>query len=230
MVLGPDGQKMSKSKGNVLDPDELVARLGADTVRMYLAFMGPYTGGASYPWNPDGVVGVRRFLERVGKAYELVQTNDVEELNTILHKTIKKVGEDIAVFKFNTAISQLMILLNAVEAAKGIGRNQFKTLVVLLSPFAPHFSEELWSLLGHDTSVTKESWPKFEEKLLVEDEITYAIQVDGKTRGEVTVGSDIDKQGIEAAARAVVESRFEGAGVARVIVVPGRLVNFVLKN
>ncbi|MCE9541098.1 class I tRNA ligase family protein [Candidatus Kaiserbacteria bacterium] len=229
LVLGPDGQKMSKSKGNVIDPDEIVERLGADTVRMYLAFMGPYTGGASYPWNPNGVVGVRRFLERVAKAQELVQDAEVPALNFELHKSIKKIGGDISAFKFNTAISQFMILLNTIEKEKGIGKAQWATLVTMLAPFAPHLAEELWSLQGGSNSVHLKTWPIYDEKYLVESTVTVAIQVNGKMRGEVNVPADADKSAVESAAREVVAARLEGQEVIRVVVVPGRLVNFVLK-
>ncbi|MFA7309281.1 MAG: alpha/beta fold hydrolase [Candidatus Paceibacterota bacterium] len=228
LVLGPDGQKMSKSKGNVLDPDEVVERLGADTVRMYLAFMGPYTGGASYPWNPDGVVGVRRFLERVARTEEYVQSSHVDELDMILNKTIQKVGDDISVFKFNTAISQLMILMNAIEKTKKLGTDQWKLLLHILAPFAPHLAEELWHVLGGTASIHLESWPKYDPSKTVDDEIVLAVQVDGKTRGEVRVKADADKATIETAAREAVASRLEGKTVTKTIVVPKRLVNFVL--
>src|SRR3990167_4490668 len=136
LIMGPDGQKMSKSRGNVVDPDEVVANLGADTVRMYLAFIGPYNEVSSYPWNPDGVVGVRRFLERVWRLQEKIQEQKTEnkELEMLLHKTIKKVEDDIAALKFNTAISQLMIFLNAAEKIKKASRTQWDGFIKLLAP------------------------------------------------------------------------------------------------
>ncbi|HTR18783.1 MAG TPA: alpha/beta fold hydrolase, partial [Candidatus Paceibacterota bacterium] len=139
IILGPDGQKMSKSKGNVVDPDDVVNRLGADTVRMYLAFIGPYNEVASYPWNPDGVVGVRRFIERVVRSSESV-TSSESKLSPLFHRTIKKVGEDIDALKFNTAISALMILLNAMEKAGSVSRTEWNTFLTLLAPFAPHIA------------------------------------------------------------------------------------------
>src|SRR3989338_6766973 len=166
LVLGPDGQKMSKSKGNVLDPDEVVERLGADTVRMYLAFMGPYTGGASYPWNPNGVVGLRRFIERVWRVSQVsgasFQVSGNSKLESVLHKTIKKVGEDIAAMKFNTAISTLMIFLNAVEKENRIGKGQWQIFLKLLAPFAPHIAEELWHELGNTSSIHTKMWPEYD--------------------------------------------------------------------
>jgi leucyl-tRNA synthetase len=232
-VLGPDGQKMSKSKGNVMDPDKLVEQVGSDTVRMYLAFMGPYTGGASYPWNPGGVVGVRRFLERFWKAQELVtETSKLDDakyaaIERALHRAIKKIGEDTKALKFNTAISQLMILLNAVEKEKQLGTEQWNTLLKIIAPFAPHMAEELWHESGHDSSVHLEEWPLFDPKLLQDDEVVIAIQIDGKMRDEILVARDASKEDTEKAAREKVASRLEGKQIVRTVVVPNRLVNFV---
>ena len=242
LILGPDGQKMSKSRGNVIDPDKVVEQLGADTVRMYLAFVGPYNEVSTYPWNPDGVVGVRRFLERIWKIQngDFVNPNlDLRNPNIeiLLHKTIKKVGEDIVAQKFNTAISQLMIFLNAVEKealrdpqGKGIGKEQWKTLLRLLAPFAPHMTEELWRELGNKKSIHLEKWPAFDAKLLREETVMIAIQINGKTRGETEVSTDADKKTFEEAARNAVKARLEGKQIVRTIVVPGRLVNFVVKE
>ena len=228
IILGPDGQKMSKSRGNVIDPDEVVKHLGADTVRMYLAFIGPYQEVGSYPWNPDGVVGVRRFLERVWRAQEWVGKNDTLALDSALHKAIKKVGEDAAAMKFNTAISALMIFLNALEKEKAIGKKQWELFLTLLAPFAPHMTEELWQASGHKKSIHLEAWPEFDEALLIDDEITIAIQINGKTRGEVKVPAAADKAAIEQAAKEAAAQRLEGKAISRTIVVPDRLVNFVV--
>ena len=230
LILGPDGQKMSKSRGNVIDPDAIVAQLGADTVRMYLAFIGPYNEASSYPWNPDGVVGARRFLERVWRVGELVQKTDVSELTTLLHKTIKKVGDDIAAMKFNTAISQLMILLNEIEKQKKISTDQWATLLKLLAPFAPHMTEELWALAKHKSSIHTQEWPVYDPQLLQDATVTIMIQINGKTRGEIIVSSDADKATVEAKAREAMTSRMGGKSVTRTIVVPGRLINFVLEE
>jgi len=227
LIMGPDGQKMSKSKGNVIDPDEVVAMLGADTVRMYLAFIGPYNEVSSYPWNPDAVVGVRRFLERVCRLSEKFLEEGGSE--AALHKTIKKMSDDIPKLKFNTAISALMIFVNEAEK-KGMTKDQFARFVRVLAPFAPHVSEELWEQLGNTESIHLESWPTYEEQYLIDDTVSMAIQIDGKTRGEVSVATDADKETIEAAAREVVSARLEGQKIARVIVVPKRLVNFVLES
>ena len=230
LILGPDGQKMSKSRGNVIDPDEVVARLGADTVRMYLAFIGPYNEVSSYPWNPNGVVGIRRFLERFSRAEDMVQDDASEALTNQLHRTIKKVGEDIQALKFNTAISQLMIFINALEKAKHIGRSQWANFIRLLAPFAPHVAEELWHNAGNTTSVHLEEWPQFDEAKLRDETVKIAIQINGKTRGDVEVASDADKATVEKAAREAVAGRLEGQTILRTIVVPGRLVNFVITD
>ncbi|MBI5644936.1 leucine--tRNA ligase [Candidatus Kaiserbacteria bacterium] len=230
LILGPDGQKMSKSRGNVIDPDEVVERLGADTVRLYLAFIGPYNEVSNYPWNPDGVVGVRRFLERVTRTSEMVQEKDVQGLQSILHKTIKKVTDDIPLLKFNTAISQMMTFLNAIEKGKTIGREQWKAFVRILAPFAPHLAEELWREGGNENSVHAEAWPAFDEKYLQDETVTIAIQIDGKTRGEVAIPTNSDKDATEKAAHGAIAARLEGREVVRVVVVPKKLVNFVLKS
>src|SRR3990167_4680914 len=225
LIMGPDGQKMSKSRGNVVDPDAVVARLGADTVRMYLAFIGPYSEVSSYPWNPDGVVGVRRFLERVWKIGTVTRTNSSSDtVERLLHKTVKKVGEDIAALKFNTAISALMILLNAVEKSGAVNTEQWNVFLKLLSPFAQHIAEELWRGAGNKTSIHTEEWPAFDPALLKEENITIVIQINGKTRGEVQVPFDSDKEVVEDAARAAVILRLTGQKITRTIVVPGRLV------
>ena len=214
----------------MIDGDEVVARLGADTVRMYLAFVGPYNEVSSFPWNPDGVVGVRRFLERVWRLQEKAAKKASDGLTPAMHKAIKKVGEDIAAQKFNTAISQLMILLNDMEKRESLSQNEWTTFLRLIAPFAPHMSEELWTSAGNNKSVHVQDWPQYDEKYLVDDEVTYGIQIDGKTRGEVRVATNADKETVEKAAHDVVVARLEGKTIKRVIVVPGRLVNFVSEN
>ncbi len=230
LILGPDGQKMSKSRGNVIDPDEVVAKLGADTVRMYLAFIGPYNEVSNYPWNPDGVVGVRRFLERVARAEEYVQDLDEPMLAAELNRTIKKVGSDIEAMKFNTAISQLMILINAIEKTKRIGSTQWAQFILILAPFAPHLTEELWNNRGNADSVHTQSWPAYDDTQLNDIEVSIAIQINGKTRGEVKVASNADKTVVEAAAHEVVGDRLAQKKIVRTIFVPNRLVNFVIEE
>lgn len=227
LILGPDGNKMSKSKGNVIDPDEVVERLGADTVRMYLAFMGPYGVTSNYPWDPNGVVGIRRFLERTWRMQEKLGKHSSKELISLLHKTVKKVGEDMEEYKFNTAISALMICLNAIEKEDVIGQQEYNTFLKLLAPFAPHMTEELWS---SDSSVHLESWPTYDSEALLSSSNTIVIQVNGKVRGEVVILVDTPKEKIEEAALLNENvKRFIGeSSVRKIIHVPGRLVNIVI--
>ncbi|KKW20136.1 MAG: Leucyl-tRNA synthetase [Parcubacteria group bacterium GW2011_GWA2_51_10] len=227
LILGPDGQKMSKSRGNVVDPDAVVERLGADTVRMYLAFIGPYNEVSSYPWNPDGVVGVRRFLERVFRAEALVVEADTDELSESLHETLKKVGEDIEQMKFNTAVSALMILLNAIEKAKTVSTSQWDVFLRMLAPFAPHVAEELWSV-RHQGTIHDEEWPEYDASLIARAMRTIVIQVNGKKRGELRVASDAANDAVESDARQQIAPHLEGKRVLKTIFVPGRLVNFVV--
>lgn len=236
LILGPDGQKMSKSRGNVIDPDEVVAKLGADTVRMYLAFIGPYSEVSSYPWNPDGVVGIRRFLERIWKAGHLDFANPnlqikLKERNpnieTTLHKTIKKVGEDIQAMKFNTAIAQMMTLMNEVEKT-GISKPQYETLLRLLAPFAPHITEELWFTLKHKKSIHLESWPTYDEKQMVSDTTSIAVQINGKTRTQIIVSSGMSEADVRKEAEQAAAKWLEGKEVKKTIYVRGRIVNLVV--
>jgi len=230
LILGPDGNKMSKSKGNVINPDEYVERLGADTVRMYLAFMGPYGVTVNYPWDPNGVVGVRRFLERVWKLKAKIDVEKkVCKTDPLVHKTIKGVGEDIDEFKFNTAIAKMMILLNALEKEEKIVLGSYKALLKLLSPFAPHIAEELWHELDETESIHLASWPTYNTDFLIEETVTLAVQVNGKVRGEITIAPDIAKEDIEAAALALprVIAIVAGGQPKKIIVVPKKVVNIV---
>jgi len=228
LILGPDGNKMSKSKGNVIDPDEIVERLGADTVRMYLAFMGPYGTTAHYPWDPNGVVGVRRFLERVWKLKEKVVDSSVEPTKQ-LHKAIKKITEDIEECKFNTSISQMMILANEWEKTQEVSLSEFKTFLILLAPFAPHITEELWQSLGEKESIHVASWPTYDPGFLIDETVTIAVQVNGKVRAELTIASEATKEEIESAALALpkILPHIE-QGIKKVVVVPGKIVNIVV--
>ncbi len=232
LILGPDGNKMSKSKGNVVNPDEIVDRLGADTVRLYLSFMGPYGITANYPWDPNGVVGVRRFLERVWKMANKIKnenSNIKNENSKSLHKTIKGITEDVEEFKFNTAISKMMILMNEWEKSDVVSVNDFKMFLQLLAPFAPHISEEIWHALGEEKSIHLASWPKHDPLLIIDDEITIAIQINGKVRADMIVSVDITEEYVKekALAHEKIKIWTEGKEIKKVIYVQGRLVSIV---
>ena len=229
LILGPDGNKMSKSKGNVIDPDNIVKLLGADTVRMYLAFMGPYGVTTNYPWDPNGVVGVRRFLERVWKLQEKISDSVTTETKQ-LHKTIKKMTEDIEEFKFNTAISQMMILTNEWDTLEGISFIEYKTLLQLLAPFAPHITEELWASLGCTSSIHIEVWPVYNPSKIIDSTMTLPIQINGKLRGTIEVAIGTSKEEIEKLAleNEKIQLYISGQQVKKIIVVESRVVNIVL--
>ena len=229
-VLGPDGKKMSKSKGNVIDPDKEVAQYGADAVRMYLAFLGPYDT-FNGPWDPRGIVGIGRFLERVWKIArndELRITND--ESISELHKAIKKVGEDIEKLHFNTAISELMKFLNKFEHSLDIRNSSFDIFLRLLAPFAPHIAEELWSR-DHDTSIHHESWPVYDPALIQESMVDFVIQVNGKTRGVINLPVDSDEGVVRGSAEnhETVKRHMTGK-VEKTIFVPGKLLNIIVRH
>lgn len=228
LVLGPDGNKMSKSKGNVIDPDEWVKRLGADTVKMYLAFMGPYSEGGNFPWDMGGIAGLRRFLERVYGLTDHVQDTEPQETTKLLHKTIKKVTEDIGAYKFNTAISALMIFVNHVEKTS-ISTESYRVFLQLLAAFAPHLTEELWAASGAQGSVHVETWPTPDERLLIEDTVTLGIQINGKMRGTVVVRADATEDTVLALIRsdAQLGQRIVGE-IKKVVYVPGRIMNVIL--
>lgn len=230
LVLGPDGNKMSKSKGNVIDPDEQVGRVGADTVKMYLAFMGPYGEVANYPWDMGGIAGLRRFLERVNGLGELLKSEENLEVTKLLHKTVLKVRSDVTSYKFNTAISAMMIFVNLAEK-EGLTEESCKTFLKLLAPFAPHLTEELWSNLGNTTSIHTEAYPEADENLAVDSEVTIGIQINGKSRGEVTLGVETGEDEAINLAKAVpaVEKYLAETEVLKVIYVPGRIINFIVK-
>jgi len=231
IILGEDGQKMSKSRGNVVDPDGLVKKYGADTVRMCLCFMGEYSQGG--PWSPTGILGIKRFLDGIYTKFSIFNfkfsnTKD-QELQKLLHQTIKKVGEDIENFRFNTAISALMILWNKLKN-QNFEKDNVETFLKLLSPFAPHFAEELWSKLGNKKSIHLEPWPKYEEQLLEAGEYELIIQVNGKMRDKVKVSKKLEQPEIEklVLSREIVKKYIGTNAIKKVIFVPNRLINIVI--
>ena len=237
LILGPDGDKMSKSKGNVIDPDESVKLLGADTVRLYLAFMGPYGDGGNYPWDPNGVVVVRRFLERIWKLATTFNFGQESHLQfkKELAKTIYKISDDFESFKFNTSISSMMILANWIDDFAKQGNENFisiadmKVFLKLLAPFAPHIAEELWHEHKEKESIHLSKWPKADEKLLMDSEVKIMIQVNGKLKGELMIPVDTTEEEIKnlALSQALVLKALGGASPKKFIYVKGRLINIV---
>ena len=227
LILGPDGNKMSKSKGNVIDPDEHVRLVGADTVKMYLAFMGPYEG-ANYPFDLGGIAGVRRFLERVYGLREHAKSEVVDSTRKQLHKTIIKVGEDIQASKFNTAISSMMMFVNQAEK-EGIESGDLELFMKILAPFAPHLTEEIWAELGHNTSIHAETFPVGDRSLATDSEITIAVQVNGKVRGTITISPQAtESEAVEAAKINEGVAKYLTGETSKVIYVPGKILNLIV--
>ncbi|MCI5050958.1 MAG: class I tRNA ligase family protein [Candidatus Pacebacteria bacterium] len=229
LILGPDGAKMSKSKGNVIDPDEVVAHVGADTVRMYLAFIGPFNEPGNYPWDPNGVVGVRRFLDRVWRLQEKISDITPEELQSDLHQTIKKVGEDIQRLKLNTAISSMMTFVNKAEKSESISRSDYDLLIQILAPFAPHMCEDLW-MQNNKSSIHTESFPIADESKISSNLKALPVQINGKVRAQIVVQEDEDNELLQGRVIALPEIQkwIEGKSIRKFIHVPGKIINLVV--
>jgi len=228
LILGTDGRKMSKRWGNVIDPSVHIKNVGADVVRMYLGFIGPYIIPGSYPWDIGGLVGIRRFLEKIVSASENVTDTTSNDVSFELNKTIKKVGDDIESYKFNTAISQLMILLNFVGEGS-ISKDDMKIIIKLLSPFAPHVAEELWEKMGNSTSIHLEKWPEYDESKLISDTVSVVVQINGKTRGSIESPSGSSEDEILTLIQADGSlSKWIEGDMKKVIYVPNKLINLVL--
>lgn len=229
LILGPDGEKMSKSKGNVVDPLDIVSQYGADTLRVYVLFMGDYASAA--PWNDSSVKGCRRFLERVFALQDIVVPETVKALEAPLHKTIKKVSSDIEEQKFNTAIAALMTFMNEVGREKKIGKEQLLSFVKLLNPFAPHIAEEIYQAQGGEGSLQLASWPEHDEAKTVDESIEIGVQVNGKLRATVTIPTNCEKEEALALAKAdeKVQAALDGKNLVKEIYVPNKIVNLVVK-
>ena len=231
MILGENGEKMSKSRGNVVNPDDIVRDYGADTLRLYEMFVGDFEKAA--PWSSASIKGCKRFLERIWGLQGRVTGGDgySRELEGSFHRCIKKVSEDIENLKFNTAIAAMMSLLNEIEGKGSLSRGEYRTLLLLLNPFAPHITEELWSLARFGGMVARQKWPAYDEAKCVEQNAEIAVQVCGKLRGRVTIPADAGQDQALSAARALerVSAQLQGKQVLRVIYVPGRLLNIVAK-
>lgn len=230
MILGEDGQKMSKSRGNVINPDDVVKEYGADTLRLYEMFIGDFEKTA--PWSPSSIKGCKRFLDRVWSLQDCIIDGDDyrESLIASFHKTIKKVSEDIENLKFNTAIAAMMALLNEITATGKINRAELKTLLILLNPFAPHMTEEMYEN-NFDGVLNEQQWVKYDESLCIENTVEIVAQVNGKIKAKLVVPVDGDKEEILAAALKddKVNEAIDGKSIIKQIYVPNKLVNFVVK-
>ncbi len=228
MILGSNGEKMSKSRGNVVNPDDIVNDYGADTLRTYEMFIGAFDLAAS--WSEDGVKGCRRFLERVWKLQDILTEEEgfSKDLETKLHQTIKKVSADFENLKYNTAIAAMMALINEFYKKNAVTRGEFKTLLTLLNPVAPHITEELWQLVGFEGRVYQTTWPEFDEAKTIETTVEIAIQINGKTRATLAIGKDDPKDEVIAKAKETIADKLTGT-IVKEIYVPGRLVNIVQK-
>ena len=230
LILGPDGEKMSKSKGNVVDPNDVVDVFGADVLRTYVLFMGDY--GSAAPWNESSMKGCKRFLERISDLYDLASGNGVTpKLETAFHKTIKKVSTDIEEMKFNTAIASMMALINDIYDAKTLTRDELMILVRLLCPFAPHLSEELWEMLGGEGLCSLAAWPEWDEAKTVESAVEVAVQINGKVRSTVVL--PLNCPAAEAIATAKQDARIapaiEGKTIVKEISIPNKIINIVVR-
>ncbi len=246
LIMGEDGKKMSKRFGNVVNPDDIVATYGADTLRVYEMFMGPFDQAIA--WSSDSMVGSRRFIERVWKSQEkiagkvpagsLVRSADSAKTTrspagtfpALLNKTIKKVTEDIANLRFNTAISSLMILQNALDRENSISRGDFENYLKLLAPFAPHISEEIWRTLGNKKSIHVSDWPKWDESLIKDAKVNIAAQVNGKVRAVIEIVADADEGAACATAQAAPEIQkwLSGKTPTKIIYVKNKIINFIV--
>ncbi|SFI50509.1 leucyl-tRNA synthetase [Ruminococcaceae bacterium D5] len=231
MILGENGEKMSKSRGNVVNPDDIVNEYGADTLRLYEMFVGDFEKAA--PWNTSSIKGCKRFLERIWGLQDLLVDREgySPALENAVHRTIRKVSEDIETLKYNTAIAAMMALLNDIADQKQITRGELRTLIILLNPFAPHLTEELWQVCGFEGMVYQQKWPEFDPAKCIEESVEIAVQVSGKLRGRALVPANCGNETMLAAARAVPEvaAAIEGKTIVKEIVVPGKLVNIVAK-
>ena len=230
LILGPDGDKMSKSKGNVVDPLDIVEAYGADTLRTYVLFMGDY--GAATPWSDNSVKGCKRFLERVAGFTDLLSEDpETQKLETAFHRAIKKVSSDIEDMKFNTAIACLMSLTNDIYNLGKISKEQLQIFIELLCPFAPHLCEEIWEFTGGEGFLSQHPWPQYDESKTVEAQTEIGVQVNGKVRGKVVIPTGAEKEEVFAIAKADsrIASLLEGKTMVKEVYVPNRLVNFVVK-
>ena len=228
MILGSNGEKMSKSRGNVVNPDDIVRDYGADTLRTYEMFIGAFDLSAA--WSEDGVKGCRRFLERVWKLQDILVDGDEysKDLEVTMHQTIKKVSSDFENLKYNTAIAAMMSLINDFYRKNAVTKGEFKTLLTLLNPVAPHITEEIWQTVGYEGRIYQTAWPEYEEAKTIESTIEIAVQINGKTRATLAIARDEAKDSVIAKAKETIADKLTG-NIVKEIYVPGRIVNIVMK-
>ncbi len=228
LILAEGGAKMSKSVGNVVNPDDIVETVGADTLRVHEMFMGPFDQAIA--WDTNTIAGSRRFIERVWKLQEKIGENKKEGIEVSVHKTIKKVSEDIEEMRFNTAISSIMILLNEFDKEEFISKEHYEVIIKLIAPFAPHVTEELWVMIGNKGSVHGSIWPKFDPSKLIDSSVTISVQVNGKSRATMTTRRDANDKDVENMALNMDEVKkwIDGKEIKKVIVVKNRIINIVL--
>ena len=232
MILGSNGEKMSKSKGNVINPDDMVKEYGADSLRIYEMFMGPID--SAKPWDPNGIDGSKKFLDRVWRLYiesGKVQDKENKNLEKVYNFTVKKVTDDYENMYFNTAISQMMIFINAATKEDIFPKEYAEGFVKLLSPVAPHIAEELWNRLGHSDTITYEAWPTYDESKLVENTIEIPVQVNGKVRATVQIDTDATGEDVKKAVmeNSNIQSQLEGKNIVKEIYVKNKIYNIVVK-
>ena len=231
MILGPDGVKMSKSRGNVIDPNEVVDVYGADVLRTYVLFMGDYEQAA--PWSESSVKGCKRFIDRLWKLQEMTVEGDSysDELMSAMHKTIKKVSEDIEAMKFNTAIAAVMTLLNQIYDKGSITRAELRDLVLIVNPFAPHITEEIWEQQGFGGQLNAAAWPTFDEAKCIDATIEIPVQINGKIKEKIHISPDAEQPEVLELVHGLEKIQAECAGktIVKEIYVKGRIVNIVVK-
>ena len=231
MILGTNGEKMSKSKGNVINPDDMVKEYGADSLRVYEMFMGPID--AAKPWDPNGIDGSKKFLDRVWRLYtESGKLQDLENKNLekVYHYTVKKVTNDYETMGFNTAISQMMIFINTVYKEDIFPKDYAEGFLKLLNPVAPHITEELWNVaLGHSDTISYEPWPTFDESKTVADEITLPIQFNGKLKSTILIAMDESEENVKKKVHQAIDSKLDGKTIIKEIYIKNRIYNIVVK-
>ena len=230
MILGTNGEKMSKSKGNVINPDDMVKQYGADSLRIYEMFMGPID--AAKPWDPNGIDGAKKFLDRVWRLYTesgKIKNGTNKNLDRVYHYTVKKVSNDYETMNFNTAISQMMIFINTVNKEEILPLEYAEGFLKLLNPVAPHITEELWNKLGHTNSIAYESWPKFDDAKTIEDTIEIPVQVNGKLKTTISISLNEDESSVKEKVHNALTDKLDGKSIVKEIYVKNKIYNVVVK-